>query len=38
MLTHKAVEKNVREALTEIETMDYIKKKTHVIRITGQTY
>ncbi len=38
MLTHKAVEKNVRDALAEIETMDYIKKKTHVIRITGQTY
>jgi homoserine dehydrogenase len=38
MLTHKAVEKNVRDALIEIETMDFIKKKTHVIRITGQTY
>jgi homoserine dehydrogenase len=36
MLTHKAVEKNVRDALTEIETMDYVKKKTHVIRISGQ--
>jgi homoserine dehydrogenase len=38
MLTHKAVEKNVRDALAEIETMEFIKKKTHVIRITGQTY
>jgi homoserine dehydrogenase len=38
MLTHKAVEKNVRDALAEIEVMDFIKKKTHVIRITGQTY
>ncbi len=36
MLTHKAVEKNVRDALTEIQTMDYVKKKTHVIRISGQ--
>jgi homoserine dehydrogenase len=38
MLTHKAVEKNVRDALKEIETMEFIKKPTHVIRITGQTY
>jgi homoserine dehydrogenase len=38
MLTHKAVEKNIKQALTEIEKMDFIKKKTHIIRITGQTY
>ncbi|HMD68184.1 MAG TPA: homoserine dehydrogenase [Chitinivibrionales bacterium] len=37
-LTHKAVEKNMRDALKEIETMEFIKKPTHVIRITGQTY
>jgi homoserine dehydrogenase len=38
MLTHKAVEKNVRDALAEIEKMDFVKKKTHVIRIMGHTY
>jgi|WetSurMetagenome_2_1015567.scaffolds.fasta_scaffold02010_7 homoserine dehydrogenase len=38
MLTHKAMEKNVRDALKEIETMEFVKKPTHVIRITGQTY
>jgi homoserine dehydrogenase len=38
ILTHKAVEKNVRSAIIEIEKMDFIKKKTHVIRIAGQTY
>jgi hypothetical protein len=38
MLTHKAVEKNVRDALAEIEKMDFVKKKTHVIRMTGHTY
>jgi homoserine dehydrogenase len=38
MLTHKAVEKNVREALVEIEKMDFVKKKTHVIRMVGQAY
>jgi homoserine dehydrogenase len=38
MLTHKAVEKNVRTALAEIEKLDFIKKKTHVIRMTGQPY
>jgi homoserine dehydrogenase len=38
MLTHKAIEKNVRAALVEIEKMDFIKKKTHVIRMTGHTY
>jgi homoserine dehydrogenase len=38
ILTHKAIEKNVRTALLEIEKLDFIKKKTHVIRITGQTY
>jgi homoserine dehydrogenase len=38
ILTHKAIEKNVRSAIIEIEKMDFIKKKTHVIRIAGQTY
>jgi homoserine dehydrogenase len=38
MLTHKAVEKNVKDALIEIEKMDFVKKKTHVIRMTGQAY
>jgi homoserine dehydrogenase len=38
MLTHKAVEKNIRDALAEIEKMDFVKKKTHVIRMIGQTY
>jgi hypothetical protein len=38
ILTHKAVEKNVRAALIDIEKMEFIKKKTHVIRIAGQTY
>lgn len=38
MLTHKSLEKNVRDALAEIETMDFVKKKTHVIRIAGRTY
>jgi homoserine dehydrogenase len=38
MLTHKAVEKNVQDALAEIETMDFVKKKTHLIRIAGRTY
>jgi homoserine dehydrogenase len=38
MLTHKAKEKNVRTALAEIEKLDFVRKKTHVIRITGQTY
>jgi len=38
MLTHKAVEKNVRTALAEIEKLDFVKKKTHVIRMTGQAY
>jgi homoserine dehydrogenase len=38
MLTHKSLEKNVRDALAEIETMDYVKKKTHLIRIAGRTY
>ena len=38
ILTHKALEKNIRAALTEIEKMEFIKKKTHVIRIAGQTY
>ncbi len=38
MLTHKAVEKNVRTALAEIEKLDFIKKKTHVIRMTGAAY
>jgi homoserine dehydrogenase len=37
-LTHKALEKNVRGALREIEKIEFIKKPTHVIRITGQTY
>ena len=37
-LTHKALEKNVRSALREIEKIEFIKKPTHVIRITGQTY
>ena len=38
ILTHNAIEKNMRGALKEIEKMDFIKKKTHLIRITGQTY
>ncbi len=38
ILTHKAVEKNVRTAILEIEKMNFIRKKTHVIRIAGQTY
>jgi homoserine dehydrogenase len=38
ILTHKAVEKNLRAALIDIEKMEFIKKKTHVIRIAGQTY
>jgi homoserine dehydrogenase len=38
ILTHKAIEKNVRAAIIEIEKMDFIKKKTHVIRIAGQAY
>ena len=38
ILTHKAVEKNVQSALREIEKLEFVKKKTHVIRITGQTY
>jgi homoserine dehydrogenase len=38
ILTHTAVEKNVQSALREIEKLEFIKKKTHVIRITGQTY
>jgi homoserine dehydrogenase len=38
MLTHKALEENVRIALAEIEKMDFVKKKTHVIRIMGHTY
>jgi homoserine dehydrogenase len=38
ILTHKALERNVRTALIEIEKMEFIKKKTHVIRIAGQTY
>jgi homoserine dehydrogenase len=37
-LTHRAVEKNVHGALAEIEKMEFIKKPTHVIRITGQIY
>jgi homoserine dehydrogenase len=38
ILTHKALERNIRAALAEIEKMEFIKKKTHVIRIAGQTY
>jgi homoserine dehydrogenase len=38
ILTHTAIEKNVRIAISEIEKMDFIRKKTQVIRITGQTY
>jgi homoserine dehydrogenase len=38
ILTHKAVEKNLQTAIREIEKLDFIRKKTHVIRITGQTY
>lgn len=37
-LTHKALERNVRSALREIEKIEFIKKPTHVIRIMGQTY
>jgi hypothetical protein len=29
-----ALEKNVQQALGEIEKLDYIKQKTHIIRIT----
>jgi homoserine dehydrogenase len=35
MLTHNAVEKNIRCALKEIEAMDFVKSKTQVIRIVG---
>jgi homoserine dehydrogenase len=37
-LTHRAIERNMHDALTEIEKMDFIKKPTHRIRITGQNY
>jgi homoserine dehydrogenase len=37
-LTHKAVEKNMQEALDEISKTDFIKKKTRLIRIAGQDY
>jgi hypothetical protein len=33
ILTHKAIEKNLRTALSRIESMDYIKDRTQVIRI-----
>lgn len=32
-LTHKAVEKNLRAALSEVETMDFVRARTMVIRI-----
>ena len=38
ILTHKALEKNMRGALMEIEKLDFIKRKTHLIRITEQPY
>ncbi|HAJ78213.1 MAG TPA: homoserine dehydrogenase [Fibrobacteres bacterium] len=38
IITHKAVEKNMQAALKEIEKMDFIKKKTRLIRIAGQAY
>jgi len=38
IITHKAVEKNMQAALKEIEKMDFIKKKTCLIRIAGQAY
>jgi len=34
ILTHTALEKNVQQALREIEQLAYIKQKTHIIRIT----
>jgi len=36
MLTHKVLEKNIRAALTAIEKMDYVKKKTRLIRISEE--
>jgi homoserine dehydrogenase len=38
IITHNAVEQNVQAALLKIEKMDFIRKKTHLIRITGQAY
>ncbi len=37
ILTHKVLEKNMREALSAIEKMDYVKKSTRVIRIAGES-
>jgi homoserine dehydrogenase len=34
ILTHTALENNVQLALGEIEQLEYIKQKTHIIRIT----
>ena len=33
IISHYAMEKDVRQALKEIEAMDFVKKPTHVIRI-----
>jgi len=33
MLTHEAHEKTVRRAVTRIDAMDMVKKKTHIIRV-----
>ncbi|MDD5674682.1 MAG: homoserine dehydrogenase [Chitinivibrionales bacterium] len=33
IISHHAMEKNVRQALSEIEAMDFVKQTTHVIRI-----
>jgi homoserine dehydrogenase len=38
LLTHQAQENNLRTALARIEAMDFIKRPTHVIRISGQDY
>jgi homoserine dehydrogenase len=35
ILTHRATEKNLRDALSEIEAMDFIRDTTQVIRIEG---
>jgi homoserine dehydrogenase len=37
-LTHKVLERDIREALDEIARLDVTKKKTRMIRITGQDY
>jgi len=36
IMTHEAVEKNVRKALAEIDRLDIIQEKTHLIRIEAK--